>query len=84
MARYHVELRYIAPDVERDDLDRHSDAMMDALLVEPNLTDPDVGVNFGAGAVDVCASVQADDEPNALRVALVAMGRAPHGDQNRK
>lgn len=78
MNSYYVELRYIAPDAERDDLDRHSDAVMNALLVEPNLDDPDVGVNFGTGAVDVCASVQADDEPTALRVALVAIRSAVH------
>jgi len=73
MNSYYVELRYIAPETERDDLDRHSDAVMEALLVEPNLTEPDVGVNLGTGAVDVCATVQADDEPTALRVALVAI-----------
>jgi hypothetical protein len=37
----YVELRYFVPGADRDALDRHSDAMMDALLVEPNLTDPD-------------------------------------------
>jgi hypothetical protein len=48
--------------------------MMDALLVEPNLTDPDAGVNFDVRAVDVCASVEAEDEPAALRLGA---GRGP-------
>lgn len=78
MKSYYVELRYFVSGVDRDTLDRHSDAMMVALLVEPNLTDPDGGVNFGAGAVDVCASVEAEDEPTALRLALVAIRSAAH------
>ncbi|MGH3569955.1 MAG: hypothetical protein ACRDRH_28880 [Pseudonocardia sp.] len=76
MNSYYVELRYLVPGADRDALDRHTDAMMDALLVEPHLTDPDVGVNLGTGAVDVCASVQAEDEPAALRLALVAIRSA--------
>lgn len=78
MNGYYVELRYVATGLQRDALDRHSDAVMDALLVEPNLTDPDVGVNFGTGVVDVCASVDAEDEPGALRLALVAIRSALH------
>lgn len=78
MKSYYVELRYFVPGADRDALDRHSDAMMDALLVEPNLTDPDVGINFAAGAVDVCASVEAEDQPAALHLALVAIRSAAH------
>lgn len=71
-----VELRYFVRGVGRDVLDWHVDAMMDALLIEPNLTDPDVGVNFATGAVDVSAGVVAEDEPASLRIALVAMRSA--------
>jgi hypothetical protein len=78
MNSYYVELRYVLTDVDRDVLDQHSDAVMDALLVEPNLADPDVGVNFGTGAVDVCATVDANDEPAALGLALVAIRSALH------
>lgn len=80
MNSYYVELRYFVPDADRDTLDRHSDAIMEALLVEPNLTAPDVGggVNFDARAVDVCTNVDADDEPAALRLALVAIRSAAH------
>lgn len=78
MNSYYVELRYLAPNTRQDILDRHTDAVMEALLVEPNLTDPDVGVDFGTGAVDVCASVMAQDEPTALRMALVAIRSAVH------
>lgn len=78
MSSYYVELRYFVQGLDRDALDQHSDAVMDALLVEPNLTDPDVGVNFGTGAVDVCASVDADDEPAALGLALTAIRSAVH------
>ncbi|MGH3567411.1 MAG: hypothetical protein ACRDRH_15530 [Pseudonocardia sp.] len=48
MNSYYVELRYFVPGTERDDRDRHSDAVMEALLVEPNLIDPDVSVAPGA------------------------------------
>jgi len=78
MNSYYVELRYFVPGTERDGLDRHSDAVMEALLVEPNLIDPDVGVNFGTGAMDVCAVIEAEDEPAALRLALVAIRSAVH------
>ncbi|MGI9004496.1 MAG: hypothetical protein ACR2GH_23070 [Pseudonocardia sp.] len=78
MASYYVELRHHTPNTQQDDLDRHTDAMMDALLVEPNLTDADVGANFATGAVDVCAHVEAEDEPTALRLALVAIRSAAH------
>jgi hypothetical protein len=65
MKSYYVELRYFVSGADRDALDRHNDAMMDVLLIEPNLTDPDVGVNFDVRAVDVCASVETEDEPAA-------------------
>jgi len=78
MSSYYVELRYVIPGASRGTLDRHSDAMMDALLVEPNLNEPDVGVNFGSGAIDICASVDAEDDPSALRLALVAIRSAAH------
>lgn len=75
---YYIELRYLLPGLDQDTLDQHSDDLTDALLVEPNLIDPDVGVNFSTGAVDVCASVQAEDDPAALRLALVAIRSAAH------
>lgn len=78
MRNYYIELRYLLPGLDRDTMDRHSDDLMDALLIEPNLTDPDVGVNFGTGAVDVCATVEAEDAPGALRLALVAIRSAAH------
>ena len=52
--------------------------MMAALLVEPDLTDPDVGVNLTTGAVDVCVNVVADDQPAALGTALVAIRSTAH------
>lgn len=78
MNSYYVELRYIASHADRGELDQHSDAMMAALLVEPNLIDPDLGVDFGTGAVDVSAGVRAEDEPSALRMGLVAIRSAAH------
>lgn len=63
-----------APEVQG----RHVDAMMAALLVEPDLTEPDVGVNLTTGAVDVCVNVVADDQPAALGTALVAIRSAAH------
>lgn len=64
MSSYHVELRYFLRDVDRDTLDAHVDAMMTALLVEPGLIDPDVGVNFATGVVDVSVEVDAGDLPH--------------------
>lgn len=78
MNSYYIEVRYTLEGVRREALDQHSDAMMDALLVEPSLTDPDVGVNFGIGTVDVCVGVAAEDDPTALRIALVAIRSALH------
>lgn len=76
--RYYVEVTYTSPDAGHDDLDRHGDAMMDALQVEPNLIDPDVAVNFDQHTVDVCTVVQAPDPPSALRAALIAVRSAVH------
>jgi hypothetical protein len=78
MNSYYVELRYFITGASPDALDAHTDAMMAALLVEPGLTDPDVGVNFETGAVDVCVNVSADDQPGALRDAMVAIRSAAH------
>lgn len=63
-----------APEVQ----DRHVDAMMTALLVEPDLTDPDVEVTLTTGAVDVCVNVVAEDQPAALGTALAAIRSAAH------
>jgi hypothetical protein len=78
MDRYYIEVRYISPDTDHDDLDQHGDEMMTALQVEPNLVDPDVGVDFERHTVDVCAVVAADGPPAALRLALVAVRSAVH------
>ena len=76
MNSYYVELRYFITGASSEALDTHTDAMMAALLVEPGLTDPDVGVNFETGAVDVCVNVSAEDQPAALRDAMVAIRSA--------
>ena len=55
---------------------KHPDAMMDALSVEPNLIDPDVGADLRRGWVDVCTTVE--DEASALRTGLVAVRSAAH------
>ncbi len=76
MTRYYLEVRYAVTPPEA--VDDHTDAMMDALDVEPNLTDPDIGADLRRGNVDVCTVVDAEDEAAALRLALVAIRSAAH------
>lgn len=76
MTRYYLEVRYRVTPV--DAVDEHTDAVMDALLVEPNLIDPDVGANLSHGWTDVCAIVEGEDEASALRTGLVAIRSAAH------
>jgi len=76
MTRYYLEVRYhIAPV---DAVDEHTDAMMDALSVEPNLIDPDIGADLRRGWADVCTVVEGEDEAGALRTGLVAIRSAAH------
>ena len=76
MTRYYLEVRYNFTPV--DALDEHTDAMMDALGVEPNLIDPDVGADLRCGWVDVCTVVEGEDEGSAVRTGLVAIRSAAH------
>ncbi|MFN2494314.1 MAG: hypothetical protein ABR608_00160 [Pseudonocardiaceae bacterium] len=76
MTRYYLEIRYQVTPI--DAVDEHTDAMMDALCVEPNLIDPDVGADLRGGWVDVCAVVESEDEAGALRAGLVAIRSAAH------
>lgn len=76
MNRYYLEVRYqVTPAAA---VDQHTDAMMDALSVEPNLIDPDVGADLRRGWVDVCTTVEGEDEASALRAGLVAVRSAAH------
>jgi hypothetical protein len=59
-------------------VDEHTEAMSDALIVEPNLIDPDIGADLRRGWVDVCTTVEGDDEASALRAGLVAVRTAVH------
>jgi hypothetical protein len=78
MTRYYLEVRYRVTPV--DAVDQHTDAMMDALLVEPNLIDADVGADLRHGWTDVCTVVEGEgeDEASALHTALVAIRSAAH------
>lgn len=76
MTHYYLEVRYQVTPI--DAVDEHTEAMSDALSVEPNLIDPDVGAELRHGWVDVCTTVEGDDEANALRTGLVAVRSAAH------
>lgn len=76
MTRYYLEVRYRVTPV--DAIDEHTDAMMDTLVVEPNLIDADVGADLRHGWTDVCTVVEGEDEASALRTALVAIRSAAH------
>jgi hypothetical protein len=76
MNRYYLEVRYQVTPV--DAVDEHTDAMLDALSVEPNLIDPDIGADLRHGWVDVCTTVEGEDEASALRTGLVAVRSAAH------
>ncbi|HET9255331.1 MAG TPA: hypothetical protein VFO16_09040 [Pseudonocardiaceae bacterium] len=76
MTRYYLEVRYRVTPVAA--VDKHTDAMMDALVAEPNLIDTDIGADLSHGWADVCTVVEGEDEANALRTALVGIRSAAH------
>jgi hypothetical protein len=76
VTRYYLEIRYLVTPT--DAVDEHTEAMSDALSVEPNLIDPDVGADLRRGWVDVCTTVEGEDEASALRAGLVAVRAAAH------
>jgi hypothetical protein len=76
LTAYYLEVRYQVTPV--DAVDEHTDAMVNALSVEPHLIDPDVGADLRRGWVDVCTTVEGEDEAGALRTGLVAVRSAAH------
>ena len=78
MSHYYVEVQFRYEGASPEQLNQLADVLMDALMVEPNLIDPDVGMNLETGTVDVCVAVEEDDQPGALQTALVAVRSAVH------
>lgn len=78
MTRYYVEVHYRVHDTNGPDLERHADELMAALDEESNLVDPDLGVDFAKGTVDVCTMIDANTEGDALNGALTAVRSAVH------
>lgn len=76
MNRYYIEVRYRALIDGPAALDQATDDLMDALIDQPDLVDPDIGVDLARSTVDVCTMVDADDEPDALSKVLGAVHSA--------
>jgi hypothetical protein len=76
--RYYVEVHYRVLGGDREALDAHADELMDALDEEPNLVDPDVGMNYEKSTVDVCTMIDAGSEGDALNTALTAVRSVVH------
>lgn len=60
--RYYVEIRaQVTPARPDDDLECFVDRLMDVLLDEPGADEADVGADLGAGRIDFCLHLRADD-----------------------
>jgi hypothetical protein len=75
MTRYYVEL---ICHVGADDVEAVATDLMDALLEEPGLVDPDVAATLTTGAVTVGVGVEAENLQAALDRALVGIRSAVH------
>jgi hypothetical protein len=78
MTRYYVEVVYRVRDADRETLDLHADNLLDVLNHEQGLIDPDLGMNYTKRTVDVCTMVDADNEGDALNLALTGVRSAVH------
>lgn len=76
--RFYVEVHYRVNDADRETLDLHADKMLDVLEDVDGLIDPDVGLNFKKRTVDVTAMVDADNEGDALNLAVTGVRSAVH------
>lgn len=76
MTAYYLEVRFqLTPAHE---VDEFSDLLMEALLVEPNITDPDLGVNLDDALVDATMVVEAEDQAGAMSIGFAALRSACH------
>lgn len=76
MTTYYLEVRFrVAPT---DVVDEFTDDLMEALLVEPNIEDPDLGVNLETADIDVMMLVAGSDQAEALTVGLAALRSSLH------
>lgn len=76
MRRFFVE---VACDiVNADDMDAATDMLMDALLDEPGLIDPDLTAELSTGLVTVTSAADAEDEGAALQHVLTGIRSAAH------
>jgi hypothetical protein len=75
MRRFYVE---VACHMSADDLEAALDMLMDALLDEPGLLDADFSSELETGNVTIGTGIDAEDEPAALRTALVGIRSAAH------
>lgn len=76
MTVHYVAVSWHRPDMSHRALDQHSDDLMVALMDEPALIDPDVGVHFTSCRIEACTSVEAPSSDVAQRLALLAVQTA--------
>ncbi len=75
MTCFHVE---VVCELQADDLETAADTLMDALIEEPGLLDPDFTAELATGRVTIGTGIRSADQPTALRDVLVAVRSAAH------
>jgi hypothetical protein len=82
MTLYYIELTFTVKGHESPAaLDEHLNDVADCLVELEGVTDPDLGASLAEGRVDFTMTVEAVDEPKALRKALVAIRTAIHAGE---
>lgn len=76
MRRFYVEVACHILNV--DDVDTASEMLMDALLEEPRLIEPDLTAQLSTGLVTVTSAADAEDEGSALQQVLIGIRSAAH------
>jgi hypothetical protein len=79
MTQYYVELSFIVSGYRgADDLEAHLDCVADYLPGLYGVVDPDLGANLADGAVTFTMTVDAEAQPEALRIAQSGIRTAIH------
>lgn len=77
-ATYWIEVGCEVYPREGIDIETHFLAIMDALMVEPRITDPDITAELARGRIIISMAVEAATDRSALELAILCARSAIH------
>ena len=79
MNLYYLDLKFVARGYENEDqLEEHTECILDELMELDDVIDPDLTVRLSTGDLIFSVGVEADNEPRALSTALARIRAAIH------